>query len=53
MYESTTTTATMPNYNTTSYIKNLASDSDLVSVVIDNIAKGVKSQILLSRWHPF
>ena len=42
LYASTNTTATMQNYNTTSSIKNLASDSALVYVVIDDTMNCVK-----------
>ena len=49
---STTTTATMSNDNTTSYINNLVSDYDLVSVVMGHIMNCVKSHIALSRGHP-
>ena len=44
---STNTTATMLNDNTNSYIINLASDSDLVSVVTDDITNYVNSHIAL------
>ena len=53
LYASTTTTATMPNYNTTSSINNLASDYALVYVVIENIINCVKPHIALSRWNPY
>ena len=49
---STTTTANMPNYNTTSSINNLTSYSDLVSVVIDYIMNCVKPHIVFCRWYP-
>ena len=48
----TNSTAIMTNDNTTSYINNLVSDSDLVSVVMGHIMNCVKSHIALIRWHP-
>ena len=48
---STTTTATIPKYNTAYSINNLASDYALVSVVMNNIINFVKSHILFIRWH--
>ena len=52
LYASSTTTDTMPNYNTTSSIINLDSDYALVSVVIDDTTNCVRSYIALSRWNP-
>ena len=52
LYAYITNTSTMPNNNTTSSINNLASDSDLVSVVIDDTTNCVNSPIVLSRLHP-
>ena len=49
---STTTTANIPNDNTTYSINNLYSDSALVYFVMENIMNCVKSHISLSRWHP-
>ena len=49
--EYTTTTATMKNDNMISSLNNLASDSALVSVAIDDIMNCVKSHIALIRWN--
>ena len=49
----TNTTATMPKYNTTSSINNLASGSAFLSAVMDNIINCVKSHITLSKWNPY
>ena len=42
----------MPNDNTTSSINNLASYSDLISVLMEDIINCVKSPIELSMWNP-
>ena len=49
----TTNTSIMPNDSTTSSISNLASDSVLVSIVMDNIMNCVVSHILFSRLNPY
>ena len=50
--ESTTTTATIPNDNTTSSVKHLAIYYDLVYVVMEDIMNCVKSHIAFSGWYP-
>ena len=50
---STNTTNTIPNDNTTSSVNNLASDSYLVSVVMDDIMNCVKSHIAFIKWHNY
>ena len=49
----TNTTDTMSNDNATSSINNLASDSILVSIVMEYIINFVKSHIAFSMCYPY